>query len=161
MGRINITETDEYTEETRLVGWFDPGAATVYQQGHEFDGNNMIGTITRNQWIDEWLLRTAGGRWVIHRDASRHFNGPDTYRFVDDDEAGEWLLRSSDEDAAAAVVEHFGPVGAESGPGRPEVGPAFSVRFPRELLAQVDAAASATGMTRAAWLRHAAEGALD
>lgn len=41
--------------------------------------------------------------------------------------------------------------------GRPEIGPAFSVRFPDELLDRIDAVAESTGVSRASWLRGAAE----
>ena len=41
--------------------------------------------------------------------------------------------------------------------GRPEIGPAFSVRFPAALLDRVDTAAAAEGRTRAGWLRASAE----
>lgn len=41
--------------------------------------------------------------------------------------------------------------------GRPEVGPAFSVRFPDELLDRIDAVAASTAVSRASWLRGAAE----
>jgi hypothetical protein len=41
--------------------------------------------------------------------------------------------------------------------GRPEIGPAFSVRFPAVLLDRVDAAAAAEGRSRAGWLRASAE----
>src|SRR6478752_5771639 len=41
--------------------------------------------------------------------------------------------------------------------GRPAVGPAFQVRFPEELLARVDRAAEGEGLTRAGWLRAAAQ----
>lgn len=41
--------------------------------------------------------------------------------------------------------------------GRPEIGPAFSVRFPAALLDRVDKAAAAEGRTRAGWLRASAE----
>lgn len=41
--------------------------------------------------------------------------------------------------------------------GRPPVGPVFQVRFPEELLAQVDRAAATDGLSRAAWLRYAAQ----
>ena len=46
------------------------------------------------------------------------------------------------------------------GRGRPAVGPTFSVRFPADLLARVDAAAKSSGQSRAEWLRWAAERAL-
>lgn len=41
--------------------------------------------------------------------------------------------------------------------GRPAVGPVFQVRFSADLLAQVDLAAAGEGLTRAAWLRAAAQ----
>lgn len=44
-----------------------------------------------------------------------------------------------------------------SGPGRPEVGPAFSVRFPADLMDKIDTAATDSRTSRAGWLRHAAE----
>lgn len=37
--------------------------------------------------------------------------------------------------------------------GRPAIGPAFSVRLPPGLLARVDAAAAAEGVSRAEWIR--------
>ncbi|MFI8977486.1 hypothetical protein ACIGO9_31720 [Nocardia asteroides] len=40
--------------------------------------------------------------------------------------------------------------------GRPAVGATISVAYPADLLARVDAAAAAVGLTRAAWLRQAA-----
>jgi len=45
---------------------------------------------------------------------------------------------------------------AERG-GRPEIGPAFSLRFSPDLLAKVDQAAAAEGVTRAAWIRAATQ----
>lgn len=44
--------------------------------------------------------------------------------------------------------------------GRPEVGPPITIKVPPALLARVDAAAEAAGVTRAEWLRRAAEAAL-
>ena len=43
------------------------------------------------------------------------------------------------------------------GVGRPEIGPAFSVRFPEDLLERIDADAASVGVSRASWLRAAAE----
>lgn len=43
------------------------------------------------------------------------------------------------------------------GVGRPEIGPAFSVRFPEDLLERIDAATATVGVSRASWLRTAAE----
>ena len=47
--------------------------------------------------------------------------------------------------------------GAVNVGGRPSVGPVFQVRFPEDLLAGVDRAAAGEGLTRAAWLRVAAQ----
>lgn len=44
-----------------------------------------------------------------------------------------------------------------STPGRPQIGPAFVVRFPPDLLGRVDQAAADISTSRAGWLRAAAE----
>lgn len=41
--------------------------------------------------------------------------------------------------------------------GRPEIGPAFTVRFPAEITTYIDVVAEVEGLSRAAWLREAAE----
>lgn len=41
--------------------------------------------------------------------------------------------------------------------GRPEIGPAFSTRFPADLLCKVDDAAAVRNESRAEWLRVAAQ----
>jgi Ribbon-helix-helix protein, copG family len=46
-----------------------------------------------------------------------------------------------------------GPVSEARGRGRPAVGERVSVRIPADLLAQIDAAAKMSGMTRAAMIR--------
>lgn len=43
-----------------------------------------------------------------------------------------------------------------STPGRPQIGPAFVVRFPEDLIARVDQAAADARTSRAGWLRDAA-----
>lgn len=45
-------------------------------------------------------------------------------------------------------------------PGRPGIGPAFSVRFPPHLLVAVDAVAERDGISRAEWVRRAVLAAL-
>lgn len=57
--------------------------------------------------------------------------------------AGEWRVDR------AAVAAWPGPARG----GRPEVGPAFSLRFPPELLAAVDAQAAEEGTSRAVLIR--------
>jgi len=44
--------------------------------------------------------------------------------------------------------------------GRPAIGNAINMRFPAELLAQIDAAATAAGITRSEWIRTACTEAL-
>lgn len=151
MARINVYE------EAGLAGWFNPETATCYNQGKEWDGNNMVGVITRSQWVDEYLYRTAGGRWVLNHDASRYHNGSDDYRFLTDDEARDWLLRSEINDKA--IEEHFGELEEERGPGRPEIGPPVNIRL-GDLLPKIDARANAEGVTRAELVRRLVAAAL-
>lgn len=159
MARVNVysqPDPESYDNaEPLLLGWFDPQAATRYDQGREWDGNNLVGVVTGSQWVDEYLYRTAGGRWVLNRDATRYHNGPNAYRFLDDDEARDWLLRSEVNDTA--VAEHFGSAEPERGPGRPEIGPQIKVRLTPQTIDIVDARAAAEGITRAAWIRKAVE----
>ncbi len=109
------------------------------------------------------LDRTPGGRWVLHR-WSRWQGRPETHRFLTDDEAREWLLRSEINDGA--VERYFGDQGDEAGPaptGRPSMGdaPPITVKVPAELLARIDAAAGRAGIARAEWMRRACEAALS
>lgn len=161
MSRTGVYTYEEFSTERTVVGWFDPERAkAVYYQGKDWDGSNMIGTITSApvEFVDTWLYLTAGGRWVEYRNASRYFNGAITFEYLTDDEARDWLLRSEANDEA--IEEHFGEIPEEVGPGRPEIGPAFSVRFPAELVTRVDAASASAGVSRAGWLRQVAQDAL-
>lgn len=164
MARINIYDRDDDTDDRdRLAGWFDPDRATTYPEGTTWNGNNNIGLCSHIQSSvgGQWLHRTAGGRWVLEHDARCWYNGPHTYQFVNADAARDWLTRAdytAEEIQAAtgeALPEETGPV-----VGRPEIGPAFSLRFPAELLSAVDAAAVADGVSRAEWVRRAAREAL-
>lgn len=162
MNRITIYDTEAYPDPVRL-GWFDLDAAThIAQEDRRWNGNNMIGVISGLQTTRAQLYRTSGGRWVEHQDATREFNGPDTWRFLDDDEARNWLMRA--EDSEALLAEWFPDTPDESGPGpqggRPAVGGQISVAYPRDLLDQIDKAADEAGQSRAEWLRTAAKEAL-
>lgn len=148
MGRINITEADEYTSEPTLVGWFDPDKATEIAEDTDWDGSNHISVATGSQSEHECLYRTAGGRWVLHGWSQWQGTLP-SYRFVADEQAREWLLRNGRDEA---VEEHFGAVEPERGPGRPEIGGAVHVRL-GDLLPAVDAAAADAGVSRAEWVR--------
>lgn len=154
MSRINIYNVDEYGDKT-LEGWFDPTTATRYNQDTEWNGHNMVGVITRSEFVDEYLYRTKGGRWVLNHDASRYCNGPDTYAFLTDEQARDWLLRSERNDDV--IEQYFGEVEEERGPGRPEVGDAYNLRFPAALMAQIDARAQAEGVKRAEMVRRLCE----
>lgn len=113
--RVNIySSADEYGEGAgQLIGWFNPESSQRFDQAREWDGNNMVGVITRSQFTDQYLYRTAGGRWVLNHDARNEYNGPDYYMFVSNDEARVWLLRNNLNDV---VEEFFGPLEEESGP---------------------------------------------
>jgi hypothetical protein len=163
MARTNVyrqpTE-DDYTSDPHpvLLGWFDDSSAERIEESTYWDGNNRRGVVSGLQCGYEELYRTKGGRWVRHYNARSEFNGPEFYEFLTDEQAQEWLLKDGDDDA---VRKYFGEIEEERGPGRPEIGPAFSVRFPADLLARVDQLAGACGLTRAAWLRQVAEVAAE
>jgi hypothetical protein len=156
VSRINVyAEADPYSDEpAALLGWFDPTSAERFDQGKEWDGNNMIGTVSGSQWIDEYLYRTKGGRWVRNTDSTRHMGGPDEYRFITDEEAKDWMLRSGNADEE--IERFFGELPEETGPGRPEVGGAVHVRL-GETLAPVDEYAARIGLKRAAAVRRLVE----
>ncbi len=131
--RINITETDEVTGRIKVVGWFDDSAAEMFSEQKAWNGSNRISVHTGSQWNHEALYHTAGGRWVLH-EWSNYVGARDSYRFVTDEQAHEWLLLNDEDDAVARL---FGEVEPERGPGRPEIGPAILVRIPPELLRNI------------------------
>lgn len=164
MDRITIYDTDTDGSRERL-GWFDRDAATlVLVENQTWDGNNMRGTLSGLQYGRAELYRTSRGRWVDHTDASREYNGPNNWTFLTDDQARDWMMRSGGDDAEGALAKYFPDIPDESGPdpkgGRPAVGHAVSVAYPKDLMASIDAAADRSGLTRAAWLRQAAAAAV-
>ena len=156
MTRITITSYDE-DGAPHVEGWFDPNRGETFTQGTEWDGDNRVGVITGSEAVDEYLYRTPGGRWVINRDAHRYNYGSDTYAFVTDDQARDWLLRSEVNDEALA--KYFGEPDEESGPvmGRPTTigGRPINLRLPHQLLDDIDAAAETVGVSRSEWIRQA------
>lgn len=155
MSRVNVTGD----------GWFDPDAKTAraWPEGTRWDGNNMISLATGRQWDHEELWLTAGGRWAVRWWTQWQGGAPAHTRWVTPDEARDWLVRCDyDGDAIADALGE--PLPDESGPdvgGRPAIGPRIAVAYPRDLLDRIEAAAEADGVTRAAWLRAAAESALS
>jgi hypothetical protein len=158
MNRITIYEDGE------RVGHFDFDAAThILEEDTRWNGQNMIGVISGMQINRAQLYRTSGGRWVEHQDHRPEYNGPNVWRFLTDDQAREWMLKSGGTEAEEALDKWFPETPQEEGPkkgGRPAVGPTFPVAFPRDLLDRVDAAAKASGLSRAAWLRQVAAAAV-
>ena len=150
MARTHVYRINPYDGTKTLAGWFDPDKAEAFEERVEFDGRNFVSTAPGvGQFEHEILYRTAGGRWVICRWSQRAGVEP-VHRFIGDREAREWLTIAGHDDA---VRRFFGPVPEESGPGRPEVGPAIHTRLPADLLDQVDERAKAEGVTRAEMIR--------
>lgn len=158
MTRINVySQPDEYGTfgspgaGPELLGWFDDDKAEIFHQDKRWDGSNMIGVITGSQWVDEYLYRTKGGRWVRYHDAHRAYNGPRVYEFLTDKQARDWLLRSECNDDA--VQRFFGEIEEERGPGRPKIGGKALISIGDDLLGQVDAYAKENGTARAEVVR--------
>lgn len=153
MHRVNV-----YDRETqKLAGWFDADAAERFEEDAYFDGSNLVSKATGSQWAHEALYRTKGGRWILNC-WSQWQGSRETYEFISDDEAREWLLAQCHDEAAE---RYFGPIEEERGPGRPEIGPTIQVRLPENLLTQVDARADAEGVSRAEMVRMLLAKALD
>jgi hypothetical protein len=149
MARVNVYEAHDngYGDaEYTLAGWFRSERAERYSDA-DHNGNGSGGT-GRGQAV----YRTAQGRWVLER-WTRWQGEEDHLEYIDAETARSWLLKN---DFDEAIEEHFGEIADEQGPGRPEIGPAFSVRFPAGLLARVDEQAKAEGRSRAELLRDAA-----
>lgn len=154
MSRINIFSTDEEGDRT-LVGWFDPAACDHFDEATRWDGQNNVSVNAGGQYDHERLYRTPGGKWVLNH-WSQWQGVQETYRFLAGDEARTWLLIAEED---AAVEKYFGEIEDERGPGRPAIvdGATFSLKFPAVLLGHVDEAAKVAGVSRAEWLRRAAE----
>lgn len=153
MHRINVLRDTEFDGQI-LDGYFDLDKATRIEDGTYWDGNNNRGNNSRDQWRTQNLLRTAGGRWVIAYYTSWQ-GEQDRYEFVDDDRAKKWLEVAEQYDQ---IEKYFGEQDEERGPGRPGIdGTNFTVKFPTDLLTQVDQAAETAGISRAEWLRRAAQ----
>lgn len=158
MTRINVTQTntDDDYEPERIAGWYSSDKATAYGEGTRWDGNNVVSLATGDQWAHQRLIRTAGGRWVLNS-WSDWQGSREKYEFISHSAAVAWLIAC--EYTEADIKRITGEqIEEERAPGRPEIGPAFSVRFPDSLLARVDEARGET--SRASWLRQAAEATL-
>lgn len=146
------------TDHGQVAGWFERDKATEYPEGTAWDEANTISLATGTAWDSEALWRTAQGRWVLHEWARRD-GDTETWRYIDDEQARDWLLRNAYPDAEVDAALGVG-LAEEVGPGRPEIGPQVKVRLPAEVLAAVDAAAQAAGVSRSAWIRDCVTGVL-
>ena len=154
MARVNIYRFDEFDGKV-LEGWFDPKASESFEEATRWDGNNSVSVVAGDKYGHEGLYRTKKGRWVLNR-WSQWQGVEETYEFISDDRAREWLLKCERDEA---VEQYFGELEEESGPGRPEIGKPLNVRLGDDLQARVDAAAL-PGEKRAATIRRLLEKAL-
>lgn len=157
MTRISFTDPD-----TGALSWFDPDAARdAISEGRNWTGENWIGAVSGLRTSRAVLYLTRGGRWIENQDSTCEFNGSDVYRYLDDDQARQWLIKAADarrdnEEAEASLTRHFPDTPDEEGPnlgGRPVVGPKVETRLDTETLAKVDERAEKEGVKRAEMLR--------
>jgi len=127
------------------VGRFDRSKAEEIYDDTDTNGEGRI------------LLRTRGGRYVVAA-VSQWANVPPVYTI--DEGAVIDFCRANNLELPDGAGQALADFDGERPPGRPEIGPAFSLRFQPELLAAVDAAAERDGISRAEWLRRAALGTL-
>jgi hypothetical protein len=148
MSRANIyryPEGTDYLGEPEFAGWFDPAKAEQWSDA-DYNGNGSGGT-GRGQA----LFRTSGGMWVLCN-WSRWQGESDTFTYVTETQARDWLLRNHEDEA---VTKHFGEITEEEDrrPGRPAIGDPVNVRFDGDLLARIDAHAAENGQSRAEAVR--------
>lgn len=155
MARTNIYRSDEYDGKV-LEGWFDPSTAERFDESTRWDGNNHISVVAGDKYGHQALYRTKKGRWILNC-WSQWQGVEETYEFISDARAREWLLECKEDEA---VEKYFGELEEESGPGRPEIGKPLNVRLGEDLQARVDAAAL-PGEKRAATIRRLLEKALE
>lgn len=134
--------------------WFDLDAAElIAQENREWDGNNMVGVISRLQTNLAALYRTSGGEWVENVNATREYSGPNHWGFLTPTEAKAWIIKSEDPDTSALLERFFpdAPTGASADdlPGGIDV----PVKFAEDILEQIDIAAEKANQSRAEWIR--------
>jgi hypothetical protein len=149
MSRINVyapvDESDWMNDDgPQLVGHFESTKAEQWSDA-DYNGNGSRGTGRGTA-----LLRTAGGKWVLAH-WTRWQGESDTYAYIEDDAAKEWLLRYHEDEA---ITKYFGGIPEEEDrrPGRPAIGEPINVRL-GNLLGRVDAFAADSGVSRADAIR--------
>ena len=143
------------------AGWFDLDKATVYSEATEWDGHNQVSVHESGRFASfrhQQLIRTSGGRWVLNRWA-RIDSEPETWEYITEDQAQQWLMINGDEDA---IAQWWPETEEERGPGRPvEVGgKPVNIRL-GDLQTEVDQLAAANGVSRAEMARRLIQRALE
>lgn len=155
MTRIYVTEpdtdSDAYDEwdhpaqgPQRRAGFFTLESARYWRGRTEWDSNNHVDVNTRDYATSHHLYLTAQGRWVLNV-YSKWPGVAETYSYIADDEARDWLVFNDCDDDAQMF---FGEVEQERGPGRPEIGVAVSLRL-GDALPLLDEYAAANKLSRA------------
>jgi hypothetical protein len=149
MARTYITTISDSYETDAPREYFDLDKVERWDGAKSWDGQNNA-DINVGANAGQAILRTAGGRWVLHS-WSNWVGTPDSYNWATDEQAQEWLLFNGHDNAATA---HFGPAAEERAVGRPEIGGRVCVRL-GELVDPLDAWAAENGMSRADAVRYA------
>lgn len=132
-----------------LDGHFETDTATLYREDTHWDGQNNRSVHSGGQHHHEGLYRTEGGRWVLHT-WSQWVGIADTYAFISDDAAKDWLIVNGNDDA---VKEHFGEIEKERGPGQPRIGDDLKVVFPDQQRTAIKALAISLNVSQAEMVR--------
>ena len=151
MARVNV-----YDSDGNLAGWYDDKKSESFSEDRVWDGRNHVSRATGSKFDHEELIRTAGGRWVLHEWSQ--WQGPiPTRRFISKEAAREWLLAQGHD---GAVEEFFGEIEDERGPEEPKTGPTVNVEFPPETIKRLDTIADVNGISRTELIRRLVNQAL-
>ena len=153
MSKEKIIRENVFDEDGNFIGWFDRNKAERFNEATRWDGSNHISIPTGSQWD----IRPTYRRRARVLSWSQWDGRPERYRFIDGDEAREWLLLNEEDEA---VERLFGEIEDEVGPGRPEIGRPIIAHLPPELTAQLDQMAERIGVPRAEVIRRLLTGAL-
>jgi hypothetical protein len=159
---VHITPEVEYDPDIdphTVIGWYNDEAIQLcVGEGSIWTGDKHIGPCSYLEIGREDLTLTAGGRWVLHHDGTAQSSGPPWRRYLTDEQARQWLLRSQGNEEILA--QYFPETTEERGPGRPTIGNPVTVRL-GETQPRLDTWATSRGITRADAIRQLVDIALD
>jgi hypothetical protein len=95
-------------QSIRGGSWFDLDKAKRFEEGSDWDGNDVISRNTGCHWKHQTLYRTRMGGWVL-RSWSDSQDSRSRWRAIDESRAAAWLVKNGhgDDQVLAAKVSEL------------------------------------------------------